>query len=142
MVKFLSPVRASKLPTNYDLTDMSQRGILLRLTTRQHINASALQHSGHFIRFGCASAPRGFFIPYCTFPTDGCCGFAADVLVLVPVADRTTIQRHPVGPCTRGADRHTLSVTVGEFDPGSGRTLAACLMHASRTGSSDPVAHG
>ena len=23
----------------------------------------------------------------------------------------------------------------GEFDPGSGRTLAACLTHASRTGS-------
>ena len=22
---------------------------------------------------------------------------------------------------------------VGEFDPGSGRTLAACLIHASRT---------
>ena len=28
-----------------------------------------------------------------------------------------------------------LSVTYyGEFDPGSGRTLAACLTHASRTG--------
>jgi hypothetical protein len=26
-------------------------------------------------------------------------------------------------------------VFVGEFDPGSGRTLAACLIHASRTGS-------
>lgn len=26
-------------------------------------------------------------------------------------------------------------VFVGEFDPGSGRTLAACLTHASRTGS-------
>ena len=25
---------------------------------------------------------------------------------------------------------------VGEFDPGSGRTLAACLTHASRTGRS------
>jgi len=24
-------------------------------------------------------------------------------------------------------------VFVGEFDPGSGRTLAACLTHASRT---------
>ena len=30
----------------------------------------------------------------------------------------------------------------GEFDHGSGRTLAACLKHASRTGSSDPVANG
>ena len=26
-------------------------------------------------------------------------------------------------------------VLVGEFDPGSGRTLAACFIHASRTGS-------
>ena len=26
-------------------------------------------------------------------------------------------------------------VLCGEFDPGSGRTLAACLTHASRTGS-------
>jgi len=25
-------------------------------------------------------------------------------------------------------------VLFGEFDPGSGRTLAACLTHASRTG--------
>ncbi len=25
------------------------------------------------------------------------------------------------------------TVFVGEFDPGSGRTLAACLTHASRT---------
>jgi hypothetical protein len=24
--------------------------------------------------------------------------------------------------------------SIGEFDPGSGRTLAACLTHASRTG--------
>ena len=32
--------------------------------------------------------------------------------------------------------RHThlfVCVVVGEFDPGSGRTLAACLTHASRT---------
>ena len=27
-------------------------------------------------------------------------------------------------------------VLFGEFDPGSGRTLAACLTHASRTGPS------
>src|SRR2546429_6602787 len=26
------------------------------------------------------------------------------------------------------------SSIIGEFDPGSGRTLAACLTHASRTG--------
>jgi len=28
----------------------------------------------------------------------------------------------------------------GEFDPGSGQTLAACLKHASRTASSEAVA--
>jgi hypothetical protein len=26
-----------------------------------------------------------------------------------------------------------ISNSIGEFDPGSGRTLAACLTHASRT---------
>ena len=26
-----------------------------------------------------------------------------------------------------------ISNSIGEFDPGSGRTLAACLIHASRT---------
>ena len=33
-------------------------------------------------------------------------------------------------------DRSTraVSISLGEFDPGSGRTLAACLTHASRTG--------
>jgi hypothetical protein len=30
----------------------------------------------------------------------------------------------------------------GEFDPGSGSTLAACLMHASRTGSSSDGLRG
>jgi hypothetical protein len=29
--------------------------------------------------------------------------------------------------------QRTLAATNEEFDPGSGRTLAACLMHASRT---------
>ncbi|CAN0510761.1 unnamed protein product, partial [Phaeothamnion confervicola] len=29
-------------------------------------------------------------------------------------------------------------ILVGEFDPGSGRTLAACLTHASRTRSIQP----
>ena len=32
--------------------------------------------------------------------------------------------------------------TGGEFDPGSGSTLAACLMHASRTGSSSDGLRG
>ena len=30
--------------------------------------------------------------------------------------------------------REELFELIGEFDPGSGRTLAACLTHASRTG--------
>jgi hypothetical protein len=30
---------------------------------------------------------------------------------------------------------------VGEFDPGSGRTLAACLMHASRATHLGGVTH-
>jgi hypothetical protein len=30
----------------------------------------------------------------------------------------------------------------GEFDPGSGTTLAACLMHASRTGATSVVDRG
>ena len=34
------------------------------------------------------------------------------------------------------------SSSNGEFDPGSGWTLAACLIHASRTVSSDTVANG
>ena len=39
------------------------------------------------------------------------------------------------------------SYTTGEFDPGSERTLAACLTHASRTrkyrfGGTSRVAHG
>lgn len=54
---------------------------------------------------------------------------------------------------TRGVDRDTTGGTRcagpcrsdfgGEFDPGSGSTLAACLMHASRTGwSSDRLRGG
>ena len=31
-------------------------------------------------------------------------------------------------------DRKAHPESNGEFDPGSGRTLAACLTHASRTG--------
>ena len=30
-------------------------------------------------------------------------------------------------------DRELIRLSIGEFDPGSGRTLAACLTHASRT---------
>ena len=29
-------------------------------------------------------------------------------------------------------EQSLFSIQIGEFDPGSGRTLAACLIHASR----------
>ena len=35
--------------------------------------------------------------------------------------------------CGVGVGQDVSSVFDGEFDPGSGRTLAACLTHASRT---------
>ncbi len=38
----------------------------------------------------------------------------------------------PRGPSRDGAGG--VKISGGEFDPGSGSTLAACLMHASRTG--------
>src|SRR5262245_42891799 len=41
---------------------------------------------------------------------------------------------HPV----KGSSR-TRTQSDGEFDPGSGQTLAACVKHASRTGASAPV---
>ena len=36
------------------------------------------------------------------------------------------IMKEPIG--------FSIIIFIGEFDPGSGRTLAACLTHASRTG--------
>ena len=35
---------------------------------------------------------------------------------------------------TTPAYKHPCFNFIGEFDPGSGRTLAACLIHASRAG--------
>lgn len=44
---------------------------------------------------------------------------------------------------TRASDQgEALAEFGGEFDPGSGSTLAACLMHASRTGSSSEDLRG
>ena len=42
---------------------------------------------------------------------------------------RTGGWQHPSGGAAQARKHHG-----GEFDPGSGSTLAACLMHASRTG--------
>jgi hypothetical protein len=44
MVKFLSPSTALKIFTNHDLTDTSQRGRLLRLSTRQHTQCFGIAH--------------------------------------------------------------------------------------------------
>ena len=35
-----------------------------------------------------------------------------------------------------------VELSLGEFDPGSGRTLAACLTHASHGGSQEQPANG
>jgi hypothetical protein len=45
--------------------------------------------------------------------------------------EETTTQHTTLG----SGDRGSAVKFGGEFDPGSGSTLAACLMHASRTGS-------
>ena len=37
-------------------------------------------------------------------------------------------------------NRAKTNIYHGEFDPGSGRTLAACLTHASRTGRDEELA--
>jgi hypothetical protein len=40
------------------------------------------------------------------------------------------------------AHNATQAISGGEFDPGSGSTLAACLMHASRTGVASVASRG
>ena len=45
----------------------------------------------------------------------------------------------PMDQRTPGLRARDLTVLYGEFDPGSGRTLAACLTHASRAGTSSGV---
>ena len=50
----------------------------------------------------------------------------------VPAADFPKQERE-AGPRGRNSDLY------GEFDPGSGRTLAACLTHASRAGTQGGV---
>ncbi len=49
-------------------------------------------------------------------------------LVVLCQFDVCSVAAYPV----RGAGFFVGPVFVGEFDPGSGRTLAACLTHASR----------
>ena len=47
------------------------------------------------------------------------------------------------GRCLKTAfGSQTDEPTIGEFDPGSGRTLAACLTHASHGGSQEQPANG
>jgi hypothetical protein len=47
-----------------------------------------------------------------------------------------------VYPKVEGSRKELEKVHHGEFDPGSGRTLAACLKHASRTEQQCSVANG
>jgi len=84
-----------------------------------------------------------------------CLGYGGDYSISIPKPDLHNTSPHvivPVAVCNKG--RRTLSTehgeengdttahkieksiqeNSGEFDPGSGRTLAACLTHASRTG--------
>ena len=51
--------------------------------------------------------------------------------VLVPVGVSFTVSRYQLSRLKRRS--HRRRDLDGEFDPGSGRTLAACLTHASRT---------
>ena len=112
---------------NTDLTYNSNHSIL-----RKHCFGN--ETTGLILPLGRISAPRGFFIPDCTFPTDGCCIRSIQPTAVMIFYDRTTMC-HPGGHCTREADTPPNGWVsfVGEFDPGSGLTLAACLMHASRT---------
>jgi hypothetical protein len=67
---------------------------------------------------------------------------------LVPASYKTKQQAGGAGPWVPvsrrvGAGGHRgRSSNGGEFDPGSGSTLAACLMHASRTGILSGVLRG
>ena len=48
-----------------------------------------------------------------------------------PEVTRAIVQAHQ--KVSKGKRKRTQTITFyGEFDPGSGRTLAACLIHASR----------
>src|SRR5579884_851454 len=69
---------------------------------------------------------------------------------LMTCASRMNIQAHQSQHISGAADaqawRDPESILYGEFDPGSGQTLAACVTHASRTGAGPsgpgPVADG
>src|ERR1044072_9704808 len=43
------------------------------------------------------------------------------------------VRNRPMNLRPRGGGEPVSQAVLGEFDPGSGRTLAACLTHASRT---------
>ena len=57
--------------------------------------------------------------------------FFGRVLVVFPFGGGAMVCGCQVGVSVVGV--LVLQVLFGEFDPGSGRTLAACLTHASRT---------
>jgi hypothetical protein len=65
------------------------------------------------------------------------------------VGQRVRKDSHPVAHPLGGDEAEKLGrrierakIQTGEFDPGSERTFAAGLTHASRTGWQQPVAHG
>src|ERR1700748_4011824 len=45
----------------------------------------------------------------------------------------STVRNRSMNLRPRGGGEAVSQAVLGEFDPGSGRTLAACLTHASRT---------
>ena len=61
---------------------------------------------------------------------------AAPASLLGGAEQHSKVKKHPI------ASAKLVNNFIGEFDHGSGRTLAACLKHASRTGEQSPVANG
>jgi hypothetical protein len=125
------------------LTDLSACGILPSVVERQPNplvivtiwNSTRAVAAGRF--------HRRVFCSLRTFPTDVCRPSQRGVHLVFqnhPFSTPSVVLPAPPFVPARGASfpgsRHTdhaSGVFVGEFDPGSGRTLAACLMHASRT---------
>ncbi|GGJ33266.1 hypothetical protein GCM10008022_47460 [Paenibacillus hunanensis] len=48
------------------------------------------------------------------------------------VSEELSSSKYREQQCSRQQQNEQVKHFIGEFDPGSGRTLAACLIHASR----------
>ena len=55
-------------------------------------------------------------------------------LIIQSDSDTLSSLSSDVQSVTAGSESLKRTKTIGEFDPGSGRTLAACLTHASQGG--------